>query len=127
MEHVNIEIIKKVLETSDIDLHSTHMVLCIPIINRIYKKMIYGIQFDAIKVCDGLIIDGHHRYISALLAKYTLDTNLSHKTSATIKYEWLDVEFAENDWDTPAKIKMLNKKDAKFNNITIDEIISILE
>ncbi len=127
MEDINIEKIKNLIETSNLNLHSTHKTLCIPIINRIYKKMIYGIQFDAIKVYDNLIIDGHHRYISSLLANYALNDNSYPKTSATIKCKWSKVEFTEEDWDTPAKINRLNKKDAEFNNLSIDEIISILK
>lgn len=127
MEDINIERIKNLIEISNLNLHSTHKVLCIPIINRIYKKMISGLQFDAIKVYDDLIIDGHHRYISSLLAKYNLETNPYPKTSATKKYQWSNVKFTEEDWDTPAKIERLNKEDAEFNNVSIDEIIRILK
>jgi hypothetical protein len=49
--------------------------------------MINGIKFDDIKVCDSLIIDGHHRYVSSLLANINLDKAKSSKTSATIKYD----------------------------------------
>lgn len=38
---------------------------------------------------------------------------------------WELVNFDENDWDTTAKIKMLNKLDANYNNIPIEEIIEL--
>ncbi|MAQ41379.1 MAG: hypothetical protein CMH15_10095 [Mesonia sp.] len=64
MRNIDQKLILKAIEESDNTLISTHKKLCLPIINRIYKKMINGIKFDDIKVCDTLIIDGHHRYVS---------------------------------------------------------------
>ena len=52
METINKEAILKAIEESDNTLITTHKKLCIPIINRIYKKMMHGIKFDDIKVCD---------------------------------------------------------------------------
>ena len=129
IKDLNHDIIIKALEMSisemDIQLNSIHKRLSIPIINRIYKKMMNEIKFDAIKVCENLIIDGHHRYVSSIIAKSTLATIKSHKTSATKKHEWLKVEFTEEEWDTDYKIEMLNKRDAEFNNIPLEDIIEI--
>jgi hypothetical protein len=84
-----------------------------------------GVKFDDIKVCDTLIIDGHHRYVSSLLANSKLNEVKSSKTSATIEYDWVEVKFVEEEWDTPEKIKILNELDAEFNNMTIEEIIEM--
>ena len=125
METINKEVILKAIEKSDYTLITTHKKLCLPIINRIYKKMMHGIKFDDIKVCGTLIIDGHHRYISSLLANIKLDDAKSSKTSATIEYNWIDVEFVKEEWDTEDKIKRLNELDAEFNNIPLEKIIEI--
>ena len=125
MEKISVEFILSAIEKSNCTLISTHKKLCLPIISRIYKKMIYGIKFDDIKVHDNLIIDGHHRYVSSLLANFTLNTVKSSKTSATIDYDWKDVEFVEEEWDTDFKINQLNQLDAEFNNVTLAEIIKI--
>ena len=125
MEKIHREMILEAIKSSDYILITTHKKLCLPIINRIYKKMINGIKFDDIKVCDTLIIDGHHRYISALLANIKLNEAKSSKTSATVAYDWKDVEFVEEEWDTEVKIKNLNALDAEFNNISIEKIIEI--
>lgn len=85
--------------------------------------MINGIRFDDIKVSDKCIIDGHHRFVSSVLAGVRLDEALSSKTSATIEYAWPEVEFVEEEWDTPQKIKRLNELDADFNNIPVERII----
>lgn len=42
-------------------------------------------------------------------------------------YDWNDVIFDINDWDTEAKIRMLNEHDADNNNITLKEIIELLK
>jgi len=123
MEKINTEIILKAIKESDYKLIPTHNKLCLPIINRIYKKMINGIKFDDIKTCDSCIIDGHHRFISSLLAKIKIDEGKSSKNSATSEYKWKDVDFVKEEWDTPQKIKRLNELDAEFNNIPIEKII----
>jgi len=87
--------------------------------------MINGIKFDDIKVCESLIIDGHHRYVSSLLAKIQLDTAKSSKTSATYEYDWVSIEFVEEEWDTKDKIARLNEIDAEFNNISVAQIIEM--
>ena len=86
-----------------------------------------GIKFDEIKVCDNLIIDGHHRYLSAQLCSYIIKTISSEKTSATQICNWNDIIFDEEDWDTKLKIEHLNKIDADYNKIdltTLNKIIS---
>jgi hypothetical protein len=117
--------IQESLKGQQLELSSTHKKLSIPIIYRIYKKMTVGIQFDDIKVCDDLIIDGHHRYVSSILAGKTLGRVKSSKTSATRTREWEDVKFVEEEWDTPEKIYSLNEDDAEFNNISLDRLIEL--
>jgi hypothetical protein len=90
MQNITEDFIRKNLKEKEIRLIATHKRLCIPIINRIYKKMAHGIKFDCIKVCDNLIIDGHHRYVSSILAGIELDTVKSSKTVATFEYGWMD-------------------------------------
>lgn len=125
MEKITIEIIKKHLETNEIALSSTHHELSVPIINRIYQKMIHDIKFNNIQVFENLIIDGHHRYVSSLLANKSIGSVPTLKTSATKRYEWKDVEFVDIEWDTPEKIEKLNRDDAEFNNIPVREIVEM--
>jgi hypothetical protein len=125
MDEINKEMILKVVQESNNCLVSSHNKLCLPIIKRIYKKMINGILFDDIKVCDKLIIDGHHRYVSSLLANLKLEEAKSSKTSATKEYDWAIVEFVEEEWDTEDKILRLNELDALYNNIPLEKIIEL--
>ena len=89
--------------------------------------MSIGIKFPSIKVDHGLIIDGHHRYLASLLVGQKLDIAPSIKTSATIVSEWNDITLDTDDWDTEAKIKMLNEEDAKYNGIKADKITELLK
>lgn len=89
--------------------------------------MSIGIKFPSIKVDGDLIIDGHHRYLASLLVGCKLDTAPSIKTSATVEFEWNKVVLDDDDWDTDAKIRMLNEEDAKYNGIKIDKITELLK
>jgi len=98
---------------------ATQPKICVPIINRMCQKMSHGIKFDDIKVCDNLIVDGHHRYLSSAMMGINIGSVSSNKTSATKAVNWPDVELDENDWDTQSKILHLNEQDARYNGLEI--------
>lgn len=85
-----------------------------------------GIKFSGIKVENNLICDGHHRYIDSILANFPIERFSGIVTSATTVVNWELVIFEDDDWDTPAKIKMLNEQDAEYNNIPIEKISELL-
>lgn len=123
MENITKNKIQNYLSNNKVELKSSHNRLSLPIINRIYKKMSNGIKFDDIKICDNLIIDRHHRYISSIMAGIEIGKSNSHKTSATQEYDWSVVYFTDIEWDTENKIQYLNELDAEFNNISIEKIL----
>lgn len=88
MEKINKEIIVEFISKNKIDLNSTHAKLCLPVINRIFKKMSAGIKFPSIKVESNLICDGHHRYIASILANFPLERIPGNVTSATTVVHW---------------------------------------
>jgi hypothetical protein len=49
--------IKKFLEENKLEYLPTHDKLSLPIINRIYKKMLYDIKFEIVKVNENIIVD----------------------------------------------------------------------
>lgn len=103
MEKITSEFIAKFINDNDFEYKSSHQILSIPIINRIYQKMMVGIKFDVIKVSENIIIDGHHRYISSLLANASIEKTLTIKPSAIEIYDWKNVEFVSEEWDTQLK------------------------
>lgn len=127
MELITKEHLLDFIQNNKIELRSGHDKLCLPIINRIYRKMLHGIKFSGINVAGDIIIDGHHRYIASLLANFQLERNPSITTSATFVTEWLSVDFVEEDWDTKAKIQWLNERDAAYNNVTVEGIEELLK
>lgn len=126
MIEITVKGIKKFIKHNEIALTSTHHKLSLPVIKRIYKKMVNGIKFDDIKIFENLVIDGHHRYISSLLAETEIGNIKSLKSSATREYKWNDIEFDENDWDTDSKIQYLNERDAEYNHIDVETINDII-
>jgi hypothetical protein len=122
VQQITKEYVETILKDQKITLKSTQKKLCFPIINRIYKKMKSGIKFSAIKVDENLIIDGHHRYIASIMAEVPLELIPSNMTSATTIIDWSQILLDSEDWDTTAKINMLNAIDAEFNNISFEKL-----
>jgi hypothetical protein len=83
------------------------------------------IRFDEIKVCDNLIIEGHHRYLSSLIMSFEIGKVHCLYTSATKATTWDLMELVEEDWDTEAKIAYLNELDAKYNDLDLEFITRI--
>jgi hypothetical protein len=85
-----------------------------------------GFKFDAIKTCDGLLIDGHHRYVASILAGVKIERFPSSKNHSQISYNWDDVILKTNEYDSPSQIKYHNFNDAKRNGTTLEEVKKIL-
>lgn len=45
----------------------------------------------------------------------------------TIEYKWENIQFVDEEWDTPQKIKRLNELDAEFNSLPIEKIRDIIK
>lgn len=126
MNGITKSLLQDFIRQNEIEFSATQGRLCVPIIDRIFRKMKAGIQFAGIKVEGNIVCDGHHRYIVSLLAGKELQKTPGVTTSATKIVDWNAVRFDEDDWDTEAKIKMLNEQDAAFNNIPIKELLALL-
>ena len=119
--------IQSLLEEFQGKFRSTQKRISIPIIFRISSKMQIGIQFAAIKIFEDLIIDGHHRYIASIISKTKISQIYTLKPTTIHVYPWEEIEFVDEDWDTPEKIIQLNKSDAWFNNMSFEEITKLLK
>jgi hypothetical protein len=101
--------------------------LSIPLIYRIYKKMNCGlINFDAIKIAEEIIMDGHHRYIAAKLSKTEIQIFPSTKNHSQQTFEWCDIILKTNEYDSESEIKYHNFNDALRNGISVDQIEKFL-
>lgn len=101
--------------------------LSIPLVYRIYKKMQAEIKFDAIKVVDGLVINGHHRYIASILAGVDIEKFPSTKNLTQTNFQWSEVTLSLSEYDTESDIDYHNFNDAQRNGISKKEIEKILE
>jgi hypothetical protein len=117
----------KLIKSGELEVISTHKALSLPIIERIYKKMMLNLKFDSIQVDKGVIINGHHRYLASKLANFNLDHVLGLRSSAKELIDWQNVELVEDDWDTEAKIRRLNEEDARYNDMSVEELLAQLD
>lgn len=127
MEILTLEIAHHLLKERNQDLKSTQDKLCFPIVQKIHRKMLVGIRFKGIKVSGDLIIDGHHLYIASLLAGAKMEIVPWKSTSATLPVSWHNVSLVLEDWDTEAKIQMLNEEDALHNGLDIASFCALLK
>jgi hypothetical protein len=127
METITKEFIINFIDKHHIECRSSQKKLSLPIIRRLYKKMMHGIRFAAIKIDDGLICDGHHRYIASLLADFDIPMTKSFRTKASEEISWHLIDFDENDWDSRIKVDLLNQEDASYNDISIESLLEILK
>ena len=127
MEKISKEFILNFIDNHHIEYHSSQKKISLPIIRRLYKKMKLGIKFSEIKIDDGLICDGHHRYLASLLANVDVPITKSFQTTATQEISWHLIDFDEKDWDSTIKINLLNQQDASYNNISVESLLEILK
>lgn len=117
------QLLKDKIAFEQLEYKPTQDKLSIPLIFRIYKKMKEGLlNFDAIKVAEGLIIDGHHRYIASVAIEKFAST-INHNQ---VSFDWQDVKLITIEYDSETDISYHNYNDAKRNGITIDEIEKML-
>lgn len=114
------------ISQNELEFKPTQNKLSIPLIFRIYKKMKANLEFDAIKTCEGLIIDGHHRYIASKIADAKIENFPSSKNLTQLQYEWRDISLITSEYDSEADIKYHNYNDALRNGKTVIEIERLL-
>lgn len=126
MNQIYLEILR-LFKEREIPLKATQKEICVPIVERIYKKMKAGIKFSGIHICEDMIINGHHRYIASLLSGFSIEKNSWGKARSTKIIEWSDVKLVKDDWDTEAKLLKFNKEDAEYNNISFEKLVDLLK
>lgn len=121
------EEIQAILNEDKFELKSTQTQLSLPLLNRLAKKMSIGLSFPEINICEGMIINGHHRYIASYLTKFSIGRTPANKVRSTTVVDWKSVKIIEIDYDRPEEIDGFLELDAKYNNISLEELIELLE
>ncbi|WP_318344961.1 hypothetical protein [Flagellimonas baculiformis] len=117
MNEIDLETVKKLLNSNVLNLTATQEALCLPILQRIYKKMKIGIKFEGIKVKDSRIVNGHHRYICSQLAEVEVKYIGWEIAKSAVDYEWSKIKIVEEDYENEDQIKDHNKRDAELNDV----------
>lgn len=120
-------LLEQELLNREFELKPTQNKISLPIVFRIFKKMKANLKFDAIRVCDNILIDGHHRYIAYVMANVTTEQFPSTKNHNQTTFEWKEVTIITTDYDYPNDIVYHNFNDAKRNGITVDEVLKMLK
>lgn len=122
------QIVEK-LYTKGATLTSKQNRISLPILIRICKKMEQKLKFEAIWVSsDNIIIEGHHRYVASIITGYDLEIVSDYPKPTDLNvFSWADVKFTTEDWDTDVKIRMLNEKDALYNDLSVEEVENMLK
>ena len=110
---------RELLAAGNFTLQPTQNKLCFPILQRIHYKMKIGVPFENINVHEGLLINGHHRYICSLLLKLTLNINPWSSPLQTTIYKWPEIQIEINDWESIEIIKRHNLRDAFASGLDI--------
>ena len=125
-DHLEVEI-RKLIEGDQLEFLCSQRSISLPIINRIYHKMVLGIKFPEIKVSNNIIIDGHHRYLASKIASVKLQKIYFPELKYINATSWHEIFIDETDWDTIEEVRNHIQKDAKYNKISVEKLLSLLE
>ena len=105
------QVVKLFLSRSAFDLRASQAAISFPIIQRIHRRLQQGYKFRKIKVLDGVIIDGHHRYICLSMLQMKVESVKAGKNITMLNIvQWAAVFVDQKDYDTLLEIKMYAKK-----------------
>lgn len=127
MIEITNEFIRDFISKNRLEFLPTQERISLPIVNRLYKKLLFGVSFPDIKINGNYIVDGHNRYLSSVIAKANINKVECPKPSVIICDNWDEVDFVIEDWDTKYKIKYMNELDAKFNGISLEIMTQIIK
>ncbi|MEK6153922.1 hypothetical protein WIW50_11705 [Flavobacteriaceae bacterium 3-367] len=126
MQEITLKKVRALLDSGSLELSATQQEVCLPILQRIYKKMKYGIMFDHIRVNGTRIVDGHHRYICTLLSNVKIGINHWPIPSTTVNYSWSEVVINDEDYETETMILEHNIRDAELNDVDVGVLNDLL-
>lgn len=102
IEELTFEKVEEFIKSSSFKFKPEQAKISYPIITRIHRRYIEGARYSEIKVSgDGVISDGHHRFISLTLLNANIQTIPAGENSKKInKLTWKDVILDKTDYDS---------------------------
>ncbi len=98
--------IENFLAQATFDLKPGQGAISFPIIERIHRRLQLGKRFSSIKVHEGIIIDGHHRYICMSILGLEIETSKGGKNPSAEGFEWKKLNVEVTDYDTETDIQL---------------------
>ena len=96
---ITYEEVERFLLEAEFDYQPGQIEISFPIIQRIHRRLQQGSTFSAIKIRNGRIVDGHHRYICHKLLKLEAETTVGGGNSIQIEFAWTNVNLTRDDYD----------------------------
>jgi len=98
---LKVEDLEIFLNKEDHEYFTTHSKVCFEIIKRIYRRVLLGYDFGAIKVNQNrLIIDGNHRYLAYELAGIDYEIIAGCRSFSDPEYKLNTLNLViDEDWD----------------------------
>ncbi len=106
------------MQMEEYEFLPTQNKLCFPILQRLYLKMLIGVQFPPILIKGNQIINGHHRFIASQLAGIKLDSIPWEASKGTSIFRWDEITIDQIDWDTTEAIRAYHLEDSKSYNLS---------
>lgn len=126
MQEITLKTVEELFESGALDLIALQPGVCLPMLQRIHKKMQVGIHFDSIRVNDSRIVDGHHRYISSMLLNIDIGINDNYPIPSTAEnHDWGNLVIDEFDYETEEEILEHNIRDAELNDVELEFLINL--
>ena len=122
MTEITLADVRKLLDSGQLQFKATQGAICLPILQRIYAKMNYGIPFDTIRVVESTINNGHHRYVCSMLSGIAIGISDWTLNPSDVTYDWGDVQIVEEDYESPQLIEKHNLRDAEISGVDIEII-----
>lgn len=126
MDLITLDIVKERLIDNNFELLPSQKRICLPILNRIYLKMKSNLYFKPIQISKGIIIEGHHRYLASILSNKNIEILNLDLNNLPDSYTWKNLQIDEKDWDSPEFQERINLKDAYINNLSLKEVLKII-
>ena len=106
MAEITKDDIENFLAQTNFDLQPGQGAISFPIIQRIHRRLQEGKRFSSIKVHEGIITDGHHRYICMSILGLEVEQSNGGKNPSAVGFEWKGLNVEIHDYDTEADIKL---------------------
>lgn len=105
-EIITLETVTSFLSDNSLQFEPSQQKVSFPVLERIHRRLFNGKVFSPIKVTEGKIIDGHHRFIClSLLGMEVVTVIASENATHKSQFSWTEMTIDAIDYDKPEEIE----------------------